>query len=261
MKFLLLFLLVICFQLNAQNIIQKDFKSSFDAYGVKGCFALYDPVESVTYQYNPERCDSGFLPASTFKIPHSVIALEEGVISDTNELIPWNGYEWPTEVWNQDQTMSTAIKYSCIWAYFTIAEQIPIEKYQEYMEAFDYGNKDLSGPPTRFWLGGPFRISVNQQLLFLQKFYTYALPVSRESIDRVKPLIIFEQNDDYMWSGKTGSGRITDTKFIFWLVGYLEKEGRPYYYALNFTGWDLEKLGHARYEIARSIFRELELMP
>ena len=85
------------------------------------------------------------------------------------------------------------MKYSCIWVYFGFAEQIGIEKYQDYVNTFDYGNKDLTGPPTRFWLAGSFRISANQQIEFLKKFYNYELPVSKRSVDIVKDIMVLEQ--------------------------------------------------------------------
>lgn len=240
---------------------QTDITAIFKRYGVEGCFILQGPRDTLMVKYNPARCDSGFLPASTFKIPHAVIALEEGLISDTSEIIPWNGKEWPHSSWNSDQNLRTAIQNSCIWVFIDFAARAGIETYHSYLKAFDYGNQDLSGPPTRFWLGGPFNISANEQIEFLKKFYYYQLPVSKESIQQVKPLLIIEESPGFTWSGKTGSGRISDTEWIFWLVGYLEKEGTPYFYAMNFTGSDLQKLGAARHKISRAVFQELHLLP
>ena len=125
----------------------------------------------------------------------------------------------------------------------------------------DYGNKDLTGPPTRLWLGGPFRISANQQVEFLKKFYNYDLGISRESTDIVKDIIVKEKGDNYTISGKTGTGELTDNEIIMWLVGYLEANNKPYFYALNITGTpsDLEKY-YIRNNILKDIFQELELI-
>jgi beta-lactamase class D len=158
-------------------------------------------------------------------------------------------------------TLKTAIKYSCIWVYFGFAEQIGIEKYQYYVNSFDYGNKNLAGPPTRFWLTGLFRISANQQIDFLRKFYNYELPkISRHSIDIVKDIIVLEQKDNYKLCGKTGGGLLTDTEYIMWLVGYVEKDNKPYFYALNFKSNDFSKTNQARYDITKDILRELKLI-
>jgi beta-lactamase class D len=218
----------------SQKSTEFDFKKHFDKYGVDGCFVLYNQSDNEFIKYNSNLCDSGYIPASTFKIPHALIALEEKVINDTNEIIKWNGHEWPHKVWNQDQTLITSMKYSCIWVYFGFAEKIGIDKYYDYVNKFDYGNKNLTGPPTRFWLAGQFRISANQQIDFLKRFYNYELPVSEKSIDKVKDIIILKQTDNYVFSGKTGGGRLSDSEDIMWLVGYVEKDNKPYFYALNY---------------------------
>ncbi|MBN2613068.1 MAG: class D beta-lactamase [Bacteroidales bacterium] len=245
----------------SQKVIEKDFKYLFDKYGTDGCFVIYNQSENEYIKYNPNLCDTGYIPASTFKIPNSLIALEENIIKDTNQIIKWDGHEWPNKPWNQDQTLKTAMKFSCIWVYFAIAEQVGTEKYQEYINSFDYGNKNLTGPPSRFWLSGLFRISANQQIDFLRKFYNYELPkISRQSIDIVKNIIVLEQTDDYRFSGKTGGGRLTETDYIMWLVGYIEKDSTPYFFAMNFITNDFNKTIQARYEITKDILRELKLM-
>jgi beta-lactamase class D len=244
----------------SQKVTERDFKSIFSKYGVDGCFVLYDPSDSEYIKYNSCLCDTGYLPASTFKIPNSLIALEEGIIKDTSQIIRWDGHVWPNKQWNQDQTLRTAIKYSCIWVYIGFAEQIGIDKYHDYVDAFNYGNRNLTGPTDRFWLAGQFRISADQQIDFLREFYNYKLPVSRKSIDIVKDMIILEQADNYRLSGKTGGGMLNDTDYIMWLVGYLEKDHKPYFYAMNFKTNNFDKTAMARYDITKDILRELKLI-
>jgi beta-lactamase class D len=239
---------------------QKNFKPVFDTYGVTGCFVLYDQTADEYVKYNSGLCDTGYIPASTFKIPHSLIALEEKVISDINEVIKWDGHEWPHEIWNRDQTLKTAIKYSCIWVYIGFAEHIGINTYYDYVKAFNYGNNDLTGPPTRFWLAGSLRISANEQVEFLKRFYNYDLPVSKRSTDTVKDLIILKQTDAYILSGKTGAGRLTETENVMWLAGYVEKEGKPFFYAMNFVTDDYNNTKQARLEITKAILKELKVI-
>ena len=244
----------------SQKMMQRNFKAQFDKYGVDGCFVLFNQADNEFLRYNSALCDSGYIPASTFKIPNSLIALEEGVIKDTSQIIKWDGHEWPNKSWNQDQTLKTALKYSCVWVYTDLAEQIGIDKYYDYIRSFDYGNKDLTGPPTRFWLAGLFRISANQQIDFLRKFYNYNLPVSNRSIDVVKDLIILERTNSYILSGKTGGGLLTDSDYVMWLVGYVEKDNKPYFYAMNFKTNDFNKSSQARYNIVKDILMELKLI-
>jgi len=245
----------------SQQVTEMDFHSMFARYGVDGCFVLYNSADNTYIKYNAGLCDTGYIPASTFKIPNSLIALEEGVIKDTNQVIAWDGHVWPNAAWNQDQTLKTAVKYSCIWVYFKVAELVGIEKYQAYIDGFNYGNKNLTGPPSRFWLAGLFRISANQQIDFLRKFYARELPgISVRSVDIVKDLIVLEQNDQYKLSGKTGGGVLSDTEYIMWLVGYVEKDQKPYFYAMNFKTRDFDKTAPARYAITKDILKSLEII-
>ncbi|MBN2662150.1 MAG: class D beta-lactamase [Bacteroidales bacterium] len=244
----------------SQTIVEKNFKPYFDKHGVEGCFVLFDPSDNEYIMYNLDICKTEYTPASTFKIPNSVIALEEGIIEDTNEIIKWDSTERSYKVWNQDQTLKTAIKYSCVWVYVKFADQIGIDKYQKYVEGFDYGNKNLNGPANSFWLEGDFAISAIQQVDFLKKFYFYELPVSKNSIDIVKDIIIIEKTDDYQISGKTGAGKYFNDQYIMWLVGYIEKDGKPYFYALNFTTADFNGKLNARFQITKDILIELGLI-
>ncbi len=244
----------------SQNSIEKDFKKYFKKHGVDGCFAMYNHTDNEYIRYNSDLCDTGYIPASTFKIPHAIIALEEGIVKDTSQIFKWDGHVWDYNAWNKDQTLKTSIKYSCIWVYFKFAQKLGIDKYNNYVESFDYGNKNLNGPPTRFWLKGSLRISANEQIEFLRKMYHYELEVSKNSIDIVKDLIIIEETDSYKLSGKTGGGDLSETEYILWLVGYFEKDGKVWFHALNFKTDDFNKTKKARYEITKDILRDLELI-
>ena len=263
MKQLLLILAIACpFHSGySQKVTERDFKHIFDKYGVDGCFVLYNQTGDEYIKYKPDLCDTAYIPASTFKIPNSLIALEEGIVSDTNQVFKWDGHEWPNKPWNQDQTLKTAMKYSCIWVYIGFAEQIGIEKYQEYLNSFNYGNKNLSGPPDKFWLSGSLRISANQQIDFLRKFYHDELPgISRKSTGIVKDIIVLEQTNGYRISGKTGGGMVNDSTYIMWLAGYAEKDHKTYFYAMNFKSNDYTKTSQGRFEITKDILRELKIL-
>lgn len=244
----------------AEKITELELKLQFDKYDVDGCFVLFDQTKNEYYVYNKALCDTGYIPASTFKIPHSLIVLEEGLIQDTNQIIPWNGKEWPVESWNQDQTLKTAFRYSCVWAYAEFAEQLGIDKYPRYLDLFSYGNKNLEGPPAHFWLSGSLRINAIQQVNFLRKMYNYEFAISDRSIDIVKDILILKKSDSYILSGKTGAGVLSDTEYIMWLVGYIERESSLYFYALNFVSDNYNATAHARKEIVNTVLKVLELI-
>lgn len=250
-----------CFPLflQAQKVIRVDFSEYFVPYQVEGCFTLLDAAQDRLLIHNDSLCNIAYLPASTFKIPNALIALNEGIVRDTLQLFTWNGYKWPHEAWNKDQTLVTALENSCIWVFFEIADQVGVEKYQQYLDTLNYGNKVLTGPPDRFWLAGDFGISARQQIEFLEKFYFYQLPFSREHIDLVKHILTVERTNDYTLFAKTGAGRVGETQYIRWYVGYLVSDNHPYLFAMNYLTDDYS-LGVARREITKNILQGLGLM-
>jgi beta-lactamase class D len=245
----------------SQKTVVFDANKYFDQYGVNGCFVLYDQTNDKYFRSNASYCDTGYIPASTFKIPNSVIAFEEKVVADTNQVFKWDGQKGSFADWNQDQTIKTAIKYSCVWVYMDIARKVGFDNYRPYMKSFAYGNQDITSPEKdKFWLVGSLRITANQQINFLRKFYHHQLNVSKRSIDLVKDIIVLEKTGKYKLSGKTGSGDISADKKIMWLVGYLEKDKHVYFYAMNVVTNDFSMTRQARYDIAKNILRDLKVM-
>jgi beta-lactamase class D len=240
---------------HAQSKRTIDLSTAFKKHGVEGCFVLYDKTANTFVT-----CDSVYLPASTFKIPNSIIALEEGIIKDTFQVVRWDSTQYPIKAWNQDQTISSAMKYSCVWFYIRIAEQVGIKKYEQYLRSFQYGNMQIGTSANSFWLSGDIRITPNQQIEFLQKMYEYRLPVSKRSIDIVKNIIVLERGKGYILRGKTGGANIDENRYITWLVGYIERGSKIYYYALNFIITDFDRGRQVRYELLKDILSELKLV-
>ncbi|MBN1886555.1 MAG: class D beta-lactamase [Thermoflexales bacterium] len=228
----------------------------------KGAFVLYDLNDKRYSRYNPERCATSFLPASTFKIMNSLAGLEAGVIPDENHVIPWDGTRYAIEAWNRDHTLKTAIQNSVVWYYQELARQVGKEKMQAYLEEAGYGNKDVSGQIDTFWLEGGVRISADEQVEFLKRLYQGELPFSTRSVAVVKDILVLEEGDAYRFSGKTGSAQRVQPH-TGWFVGYLEREGNVYFFATNFESTDPNGLanGETAKKITRSILRDMGLLP
>jgi beta-lactamase class D len=244
---------------------REDLGRYFADAGVEGTFVLLDPQEERSVLYGPERADEPFLPASTYKVPHALIALETGVVSGPEYTIEWDPSlhpkeEWWPEVWAKDHTLETALKNSVIWYFQEVAKRIGEEREQEYIERFDYGNRDISGGIDRFWLTGGLRTSAKEQVEFLQRFYGGDLRVSEKSTDVVKDMLVLEETPEYRLSGKSGWVGLGEDSMeqVGWQVGYLEKRNEVYFYALNL---DINKPedAAARLEITKDILQELEL--
>ena len=65
--------------------------SIFTKAGVKGSITIYDFKKNQWIYSNSLRAKIGTLPASTFKIIHTLIGLEEKVIAGKHDTIRWDG--------------------------------------------------------------------------------------------------------------------------------------------------------------------------
>jgi beta-lactamase class D len=252
MKVLFLLLLVLPFGFS----YSQDFKKYFEESGVKGSFILYDLSKDKYTYFDSARCCKQFIPASTFKIPNSIIGLETGVIKDEKFVIPWDGITREIEFWNHDMNMAEAIKVSCVPYYQELARRVGEEKMREMVKLLGYGNMDIAGGIDMFWLTGNLRISQAEQVDFLVKLYRDELPVAKRSMDITKKILLLEENNEYKLRAKTGWGE-QDSLNIGWFTGWVEKAGNVYFFALNIeAAAPPDSFGKARKEITFKILKE-----
>jgi beta-lactamase class D len=220
--------------------MQPDFGDVFMEADTAGTFAVLDVAGNRIVVSDRERAETGFLPASTFKIPNALIALETGVAADADStMFPWDKVVRDFDAWNKDHTLRTAFKASAIPIFQDIARKIGPERMQEYVDAFDYGNRDIGGAAIdMFWLEGGLRISAMQQITFLEKLHRGALPASPHNQEIVRDIMYLEQTEFGTLRGKTGAVGITpmpgSKATMGWLVGWLEHPNKPpYIFAMN----------------------------
>lgn len=234
------------------------FQEIFDSNEVKGAFLLYDLKNDTTLVFNKARTKTGYLPASTFKIINSLIALETGVIKDEEEIFKWDGEKRWVEDWNRDHNLRSAIKYSVVWFYQELARRIGEERMQHFIDTVGYGNRDIGGGIDLFWLEGNIRITMEEQINFLKRLYKNELPFSQRSLDIVKDIMILEKTEDYILRGKTGWAARTEPN-IGWFVGYLERKDNVYFFATNID-INKDEDTKARQQITLQILKELKLL-
>ena len=222
----------------------------YEQYGIKNaCFMLRDNNHESIHYYNKERCIQRFLPASTFKIFNSLVALETAVAPDDQLVIKWDSIvRWMPE-WNKDMNMREAFKVSNVAYYQEIARRIGPGRMQHYLDTVKYGNMKMEGNIDTFWLNNSLQISADEQTGFVKKLYFAELPFAERTQRIVKTLMLQEQTPAYSLYYKTGTGHVGD-KYIYWVVGFVERiehvkepEGSmnksdvreyPYFFAQNF---------------------------
>lgn len=234
----------------AANLTQKEYANQFNNYNA--CFILYDlNAHKILTEYNPNnRCNQRIASNSTFKIAISLIAFDQGLISESTEF----KQTWPNNpnipTWNHDQTVKSWMAYSIVPISQQITPKIGLAKMQHYLAGFAYGNQDFSGDPgknngiTNAWLSSSLKISALEELAFLKAMLNYELPVSNNAIDHTKAILASDQlKNGLTYRGKTGSGwknRRADGKNAGherdgWYVGYVESGNNQYIFVTNLT--------------------------
>lgn len=229
----------------ADTAPRRDLRDSllkhFADEGTSGTFAAFKASENAFIVSDDTRSRAAVLPASTFKIPNSVIALDTGVVSDPDkDVFKWDGVTRSIPDWNKDHTLRTAIAASAVPVYQEIARRIGARRMQAYLDAFDYGNRNIGGGLDRFWLTGDLRISPMQQIAFVDKLRRGVLPVSTRAQDLTRDILPVTKAGDGVIRAKTGLTGVTDKSMAEgqnvatgWLVGWAEKGDTQTTFALN----------------------------
>jgi len=240
--------------------VRSDWAQYFEAAGVRGTMVLVDERSGLHGLHNPERAEQRFIPASTFKIPHALFALDAGVLRDEFQVFDWDGTEHDIASWNGDQDLRGSMRNSVIWVYQQIALEIGEPAERSYLERIGYGNADPSGALESFWLDGKLGISAREQVAFLQRLFRNELPFEVGDQRLVKDVIIAEAGRDWILRAKTGWGARADPQ-VGWWVGWVEWPEGAVFFALNIEmpngAADLAK----RESIARQILRSIQALP
>ncbi len=248
----------------AQALSQPDFQRHFKALGVEGSIVIANLKGDRIYQHNPQRNQTAFLPASTFKILNSLIALETGVISDELAILTWDGVQRSVPDWNRDLNLKEAFKRSAVWFYQVLARRVGHEKMQTWVTKAAYGNQTIGDKKEidQFWLTGKLRITPQEQIDFLQRLYTEKLPFSKRSLSIVKDIMIAEKTPEYTLRGKTGWVGFGEAAMpqMGWYVGYVERGNEVYFFATTLDIRNDKTDPAARIEVTRRCLKDLALL-
>jgi len=204
-------------------IEHKDWGAKYEQYGIKdACFILRDNNHEAVHYYNLNRCSERYLPASTFKIFNSLVALETGVAPDERLLIKWDSTKAARAECRKDMDMSEAMKLSCVWYYQEVARRIGAGRMQLYLDTMNYGNRNMGGSIDMFWLNDSLKISADEEAGFVKRLYFAELPVSERSQRIVKNIMLREETPKYKLYYKTGTGEYNG-KNIYWVTGFVER--------------------------------------
>lgn len=257
MKAIAFSLFLLCFPVFAATTISCDV----------GCtFVLMEDSGDIKTILNVKRARQPFTPYSTFKIPNTLIALDVGVVSNLKQPLSYNKEQYPVQSWwpeiwyKAPLPIRPAFQNSAVPIYQEIANKIGKARMQEYLNGFEYGNRDISSGLDTFWLNGSIQISALQQVQFLKRLFDGELPISDATLQTFKQVMLKEQTEDYTLYAKTGGGGMAKNKAIGWYVGMLERNGKSWYFAVNVDGKNFSEVQKSRIAIANAELRKAGLL-
>ncbi|MES2252881.1 MAG: class D beta-lactamase [Pseudomonadota bacterium] len=192
-------------------------------------------------------CGARHAPCSTFKIAISLMCYNEGLLVDeTHPELPFReGYVDFLDNWKQAHTPRLWMKNSCVWYSQLLTQELGMDKFNEYVTKFSYGNQDISGDIgkdnglTQSWLSSSLQISPEEQIQFLQKLIDIKLPVSIKSHEMTINILFVEYlADGWKFYGKTGNGYVPNQDGTLnedrqggWFIGWIQKDNHTITFA------------------------------
>ena len=241
---------------SSENISYVDFSKYFGKY--EGSFVLYDLGNDAWSIHDIEHATLRVAPDSTYKIYDALFGLEEGVITPEDSFIAWNGESYPFEAWNADQTLQSAMRSSVNWYFQTVDEQLGASDVYSYVQEIGYGNENMSGDFSSYWMESSLEISPIEQVELLTKLQNNSFGFAPENINAVKDAICLSASDAGTFYRKTGTGRVNGQDINGWFVGFVETEDNTYFFATN-IGADRDATGGNATEITMSILSDMNI--
>ena len=201
------------------------------------CFTVATTGASPTVVSDADECARPTSPASTFKIPHALIALETGVVTPAT-VFTWDGTPQDFPSWQADHTLASAIRSSVLPFFRNTSRLIGKERMASRLRAFAYSADAFEGAGD-FWVNGDLAVSPQEQLAFLQRFFDGKLPVSPVNLAVVRDALRQPAGQVLLGGGpqpfaldapglvvwaKTGNTRVNGER-VSWLVGAAEAAG------------------------------------
>jgi beta-lactamase class D len=242
---------------------------------VGSCFLLYELGVGELRRSPSEACRTRITPASTFKVPHALAALDAGVIQGPDELLHFDGTgDWPASA-RRDHTLASAMRNSVVWYFQRIAQRLGADREAAYLRRFAYGNMDSSSGLTTFWIGGSLQVTPEEQQSFWVKLYEDTLPVAPSAVNVVKTMLVQptgvvvnaagQQPFDGPWpadaivSAKTGSATDKSGRGVRWLAGHVRRGGRSFVFVSCVIG-PRELDPNAAIELAARSLRDARIL-
>ena len=207
------FFIVLVYACNPNNVKNDTaIAQLMDSAGMLGSFALLENgTEQFTIHNLSNYKDSAAAPLNTFFIIPVLIGLDKGIINHHDTTLNLN---------------DSAELYKAIIA------KIGRQQILKVLDSLHYGKGIASADSTHFWEDGSLVITPDEQLGLIKRIYFKELFFQKKSQEKIKKMILMEDNSNYRLSYITGVDT-TANKNEAWVLGYVEENQHPYFFVLN----------------------------
>jgi beta-lactamase class D len=214
--------------------------------------------------FSPERLTERHAPFSTFKIPNFLIALASGAVADEHAEREWDASARPAEAfwprsWQGPQSLVSAFRRSAVWFFRDVAVTVGGARYRAELARLAYGNGAAPDGNDGFWLDGSLRVSVREQVDFLDGLVAGRYGFDTAHMDALREASRLAVDGECRLHGKTGAGPAGDDfdgPFEGWLVGWAQcGEAAPTVYALWTRGESFAAIRDFRRRAAEALLR------
>lgn len=239
---------------DALTMVEADWGSFFgNSYG---CAVVYDLNADQYTVYNEPEVTRRVPPCSTYKIYSALNALEQGIITPESNTVSWDGTEYSFDIWNQDQTLNSAMQGSVNWYFQTLDKKAGTAQMEDFFTEIGYGDGNLGDDPDSYWNGSGIKISALEQVDLLVNLYSNTFGFGDANIAAVKESMVLNDTGLY---GKTGTGRLNGVNIAGWFVGFIETSSNTYFFAVYLND-DSGADGALAYETALTILKSMNII-
>lgn len=236
------------------QIVEQDYGAQYG--DASGCAIIYDMQANVYNVYHPSAITKRIAPCSTCKIYSALHALEQGIITPTDNTIQWDYLPRDFPSWNSNQDLRSAMDHSVNWYFQLLDKTAGADELADFYKKIGYGNGYVGNDTDYYWNGSDLKISPLEQVELLVKLYHNDFGFEEANVDAVKNAIFRSESNGNRLYGKTGTGRIGENSVNGWFIGYIETGDNVYFFAVHLQAEDNAN-GDAAVQITTSIFEEM----
>lgn len=206
--------------------------------GFEACTLVVDADDGAVIARSGPQCEARNSPASTFKVALAVIGFQSGYLKGPHDpVLPYKPqYKAEREAWRTATDPTRWLAESVVWYSQAMTRTLGMAKFQQGVDALNYGNRDLTGDPgmnnglTNAWLSSSLQISPVEQAAFLRRMLDHKLPVAPAAVDQAMAIMPTFTTGGWTVRGKTGTGfqprpggGVDRDRQFGWFVGWAER--------------------------------------